>query len=178
LSDSAYDDYGGWGDAPEDDQPETMAGEVIGGIGHVVEELIEDVEDVVSPASGERGPMVVPVRVTNPPQLPVFGGTQGYALAPGGLPVQILVRRPHRFKARVWVVASVAGQPVTDGVVIGSLVQCQQNNLTAAGNPYWPIGQHLDVENQREWYAVALPSNTDTVYVTVLDQSGETKYDT
>jgi hypothetical protein len=101
-----------------------------------------------------------------------FGATYTYVLTPTTTNVQVLRRNPRRRKAWLFVFGSAAAQVVTEGAIIGTATQTAQRAQPIGGpGGYIPIGQKMEIENQREWYAVPAAGNAGNVYITVLDET-------
>jgi hypothetical protein len=92
------------------------------------------------------------------------------SITPGA--TRLLNRSQRRHRAQVFVQASVAGQPVTDGVILGSSGVINSGLPAVIGSlgGFMPIGQGFRYEVQAELWVCYPASNTDAVYVTVCDE--------
>lgn len=95
----------------------------------------------------------------------------GITSAPGAM--QICNRNLRRRRLRIIVSLSVAAQPVTDGVIVGSRDFIHSGvpmNPANINGGYLPLGTSLTYEAQQELWAAYPLTNTDSVYVTVCDE--------
>jgi hypothetical protein len=106
-----------------------------------------------------------------------FGQWRTFTITSTLGPQVIFPRSLRRKRGSLFVVASTAGQPVTDGVILGSQGLVGQNSgpLAAAvvpGGPggYLPIGTSYPYEAQQELYAACPSTNVNTVYITICDE--------
>src|ERR1700729_545501 len=84
---------------------------------------------------------------------------------------RLVNRSQRRHRAQIFVQPTVAGQPVTDGVLIGSWGEINRGNPAVIGSMggYLPIGTNMRYEVQAELWVCYPVSNTDPVFVTVCD---------
>lgn len=89
--------------------------------------------------------------------------------APGAQ--RVLNRSLRRREARIFVLASIAAQPVIDGVIFGSREEINSGMAASPGllGGIIPIGQAFDYKSQAELWVCYPTTNTNTVYVTVVD---------
>lgn len=84
---------------------------------------------------------------------------------------RVLNRSLRRYEARIAVLASVAAQAVTDGVIFGAPGLIQAGAPAAIGQlgGFLPIGKDLVWKSQAELWVCYPVSNAGSVYVTVTD---------
>jgi hypothetical protein len=84
---------------------------------------------------------------------------------------RILNRSLRRSEARIAVLASAAGQAVTDGAIFGSRDEINSGNPATIGNlgGFLPIGKDLVFKAQAELWVCFPASNAGPVFVTVTD---------
>lgn len=138
------------------------------GIVHEIEEVVEDALEPVNP----RPVAVHEVGGPRKTDAADFGSWVTWTLNATAGKIQVLKRNPRRDRATILVVNTVTAQPVTDGAIFGSAAQCSQTSQPAGGaGGFLPLGEKFIIQNKQELYAVYPTTNTDPVYVTVLDET-------
>lgn len=94
-----------------------------------------------------------------------FGSWVTYSIVSGGQPVTALNRNVRRRSATLFVSATVAAQPITDGLLVGTFAQ-----VTNQKGGFLPIGAKVTIENQQQLFAVFPTGNANPVNLTVLDE--------
>jgi hypothetical protein len=85
---------------------------------------------------------------------------------------RLLNRSLRRHRAHIIVNATVAGQPVIDGVIVGGREEIASGSPAIPGQlgGYLQIGDSVRWECQQELWVCYPSTNTDPVYVTVCDE--------
>jgi len=99
-------------------------------------------------------------------------------VTPGGQ--RLLNRSLRRHRALIGVFATIAAQPVLDGVIVGSPGEIASGNPAVPGRlgGYLPIGSNFRYESQAELWVCYPSTNVNPVYVTICDEvyaSGESR---
>ena len=101
----------------------------------------------------------------------VVANVQGpLSVTPGAQ--RLINRSLRRHRTHIIVSATVAGQPVTDGVIIGSPGQIASGMPAIPGQlgGFLPIGISVRWEVQQELWVCFPQTNTDSVFVTTCDE--------
>ena len=85
---------------------------------------------------------------------------------------RLLNRSQRRHRALVFILATVAAQPVTDGVILANRETINSGVAMTPGlvGGFLPIGSNFRLEVQAELWVAFPNTNTDSVYVTVCDE--------
>lgn len=93
-----------------------------------------------------------------------------FSATPGSM--RLLSRSLRRKRANIFVIPTVAGQPTTDGVIVGSREEINSGVPATPGflGGFLPIGTSVRYEVQQELWVCFPSTNTDSVYVTTCDE--------
>jgi hypothetical protein len=96
--------------------------------------------------------------------------TGSVSVTPGAQ--RLINRSLRRHRCHIVVTATVANQPTTDGIIIGSREEINSGNPAVPGQlaGFLPIGVSVRYEAQAELWVCYPSTNTDPVFVTICDE--------